>query len=127
MTRELDALVAEKVMGHEFCPVHHSLFCCGRGAHYSTSIADAWMVVEKMETDNPWSFILWTRTNIVQVVEHGHDGGYVADVGPCEAMPEAICKAALKAVGHERHICSSCVPGGAETLQKKNICLCEYG
>lgn len=107
---ELDALVAEKVMGHDFCPIHHGYFCCGRQkGRYSTDIAAAWKVVEHMiekygikahngftlvrqdAGDDPVPDLLW-------YCEFGNpawqDGdGYTA--------PEAICKAALKAVTDE--------------------------
>ena len=91
-SRELNALVAEKVMGHEFCPIHHGYFCCGRGAHYSTSIADAWMVVEK--------FIVWDVGTdgclyLCKIKTHPNQKGYIASA---DTAPEAICKAALKVV-----------------------------
>lgn len=108
---ELDTLIAERVMGlrdrlakassqaeHEqirklidFCPP------------YSTSIASAWEVVEKLrEFDHPEDksagFTIWQHW----------EGGYVAGwswheaeygVVTAETAPHAICLAALKAVG----------------------------
>lgn len=107
-SRELDALVAEKVMGEQVrgtwiidgvrpdgipnrqCPVEH----------YSSDIAAAWEVVEKL--DGEWKLqghegLGW---------EAGFDsstGGMDAVIVSVEAMadtaPLAICVAALKAVG----------------------------
>lgn len=114
--RELDALVAEKVMGWkiEGRPIRLS------GGHfddvripadgtvkmlpsYSTDIAAAWQVVEKVRELNGWPFILeshgdpgapgrwWAYFQKTigdrSVNGHGHEA------------PRAICLAALKAVG----------------------------
>jgi len=108
--RELDALVAEKVM--EWKKWHWPLdtfkwvsqdpsidtVYADDGWSPSISIADAWMVVEKMkEIDR--HFILWTWSNIAQVIDSEIDGkDYYADE-KAEEIPEAICLAALKAVG----------------------------
>jgi hypothetical protein len=116
--RELDALIAEKVMGypafakqvleqlgahllgegeHEHCLV------CGRGIdgtleclpYYSTDIAAAWEVVEKLRL----------------AIAPGDEGGWIAassayhlDAGRAEradTAPHAICLAALKAAENE--------------------------
>jgi hypothetical protein len=121
--RELDALVAEKVMGwskrisadHSNSPIKQ-LRAFGiiyawkdsegndRGLdvwHYSTDIAAAWQVVEKMKA------LEW-RTEIAQTIQSGVDvtvikweggefGGEFAEWG--ETAPHAICLAALKAIG----------------------------
>ena len=98
--RELDALVAEKVMGHEFCPIHHSLFCCGRGANYSTSIADAWLVVEKMREMGAWMSLSVTggKTWDVRGIIDERKPTEVRFIAHSESAPEAICLAALRAV-----------------------------
>lgn len=127
--RELDALVAEKVMGWEVCNSE-------RGApprktwdkntiamscpipHYSTDIAAAWEVLCKFKRNNPWEcgdiLLVWGN--------YGEDGAPKAPhgqicypqklawlcrienekgeyVGIAESAPLAICLAALKAVG----------------------------
>lgn len=64
--RELDALIAERVMGMKLrnltetsCELWHEgkWYPCGPCACYSTSIADAWMAVEEVEKDH-YPFIL---------------------------------------------------------------------
>lgn len=107
MSRELDAKVAEKVMGWWaiMLPADDRMVASGippkegherEGVpHYSTSIEAAWEVVEKMHQE--WWFTL------VQ----GPDG-WLADFyndmdvrhrAKAKTAPEAICLAALKAVG----------------------------
>jgi len=87
--RELDALIAERVMG-EMWGVGPNLE--DTLPHYSTQIADAWLVVEKMR---PYFEI------------YCDGGGWVARFGWADAgtlaayadtAPLAICLAALKAV-----------------------------
>lgn len=124
--RELDALVAEKVMGFKEHPIpwlnkeqtvlapdcvevspHTARIGCSTllfVPHYSTSIADAWQVWEKMKT---------LKHNIK--VELASSGEYpeetevgvqwfddIEGYGPFYCLgtaPLAICKAALKVVG----------------------------
>lgn len=85
--REIDKLIAEKVMGWETEPF---------GPFFpSTNIQDAWSVVEKLNFD-------------VKVTKY-KDSGYQCHVFIpsnvqmvfAESAPMAICKAALKAVGIE--------------------------
>lgn len=119
--RELDALVAEKVMG---IPAHETKLFFVRAESgvkpthtmgglpfvaeerkesrtdikpYSTDIAAAWTVVEKLQADS-----------IVEVSGYKNDwdclintsGGEIPDFfGSAETVPHAICLAALKAVG----------------------------
>lgn len=110
---ELDALVAEKVMGWRVTP-HPDL----HGATYfevpdgtatvmpdmfSTDIAAAWTVVEKMRADG-WGFGFGTEEGggWAAIFANGRDGmafeeyeeGYSFEA----AAPLAICRAALKAV-----------------------------
>ena len=116
MTRELDALIAEKVMGWDYrCfvdkPVEHlrdkyawfnedagiaGEFVAGWDWSPSTSIASAWMVVEKMEGQ-----VLLTRTIggkwICEII-WGMEYTYQPEA---PTAPLAICLAALKAVGYE--------------------------
>lgn len=105
--RELDALVAEKVMGwvcicerkHQLCPVHDS--------YYSTDIAAAWQVVERLKHDG-WNVSIggdngWGCT-FYKVLVRGNDAftsTWTESHGPINAenAPLAICLAALKAVG----------------------------
>lgn len=101
--RELDALVAEKVMGLDCSWRCVTLDGTGRDRGparrikpYSTNIDAAWEVVEKLKENH--------TVNI-----HGYsDGWEVGLIGPgsaavdgqAETAPHAICLAALKAVGH---------------------------
>lgn len=112
--RELDILVAEKVMGktvrsknevtnnsfkHEYDELVVDL---GNGRyefirHYSTDIADAWQVLEKMQDRYqlglmPTSFGKWVCR------------GYLPETAKIQVQAEAplaICLAALEAVGWE--------------------------
>lgn len=125
--RELDALVAEKVMGlhvqrnedliqdidkwrnHPYTAalVKYGAYLTEKGSleHYSTSIAAAWEVVDHLRK---------TR-NLAISLHDGHwdndaEGTWIAtfetpghvDVAESrgESSPHAICLAALKAVGH---------------------------
>ena len=118
--RELDALVAEKVMGKTLgqgfasiivdgpfedcsCPSHDE---AGALPHYSTSIADAWMVVEYFkarqcrvelfgEDGYDWSY--WT-CKIIHPVGTDVLGEATVEKYHEPVAPEAICLAALKAV-----------------------------
>lgn len=103
--RELDALVAEKVMGWQIFgdegvhPRHKDLF--DKTPHwsmlreypcYSEKIAAAWEVVGKIN-------------DCLHLKEHGVKGvwevffcGYHGSIVSADTAPEAICKAALLAV-----------------------------
>lgn len=105
---ELDALIAEKVMGWHFVGTFtlDPELNCDRWARdqngleryfhevpkYSTDIAAAWQVVEKMIVYSEHHFLLdkggaWLC--------RFREGG----LSPGETAPHAICLAALKAVG----------------------------
>ena len=80
---------------------------CG-GKHYSTNIADAWEVVEKIGrsiTPNRYSvnFIIeWDRLAAewrAGWAYYSDDGPEYDFVGEADTAPLAICLAALKAVG----------------------------
>jgi len=108
--RELDALVAEKVMG---CDTKQFIWkrygkpdaiqdCeYGGPCNYSTDIAAAWQVVEKMEHDDWW----WEAANvvpnsdpIVYEFKWTHRGVIKAFYACEDTIPLAICRAALLAV-----------------------------
>lgn len=99
---ELNALVAEKVMGWK--PAERGIFDFRpepKPIHlkYSTDIAAAWQVVEKMQSNdnflsiitskkNKWSVNIWVGKRVsTLVVKH------------TETTPAAICLAALASVG----------------------------
>lgn len=125
--RELDAWVAEKVMGWvDVSKEHHWNYIRGCSAgwpdeysglppdgytgddefkrdyrripNYSTSIADAWVVVEKLAST--YLFCL-ENSGSFWVADFGRSADRRAQ---CTAgtAPHAICLAALKAVGYER-------------------------
>ena len=101
----LDAKVAERVFGMIFRKKNGVPKFDGEVPCYSTDIADAWTVVEKLRSKG----LMWR-------------GGYFAESGGCDVafgfalpsskevtysaqapageVPFAICLAALKAVGH---------------------------
>lgn len=103
--REIDALVAEKVMGCDVVGLNPGSVYWGKPecmkdehsehqdiAFYSTDIAAAWEVVNKMRSAHNWDFEL--------VVTDG--GAHARFKGMhlfAETAPTAICLAALRAVG----------------------------
>ena len=116
--RELDALVAEKVMGlHEFAAYagnHKASLGWGnpeadmtRGElhslpHYSTDITAAWKVVEKIKSTLPkdgpnGSFSMIFEDGIWFVGYYEHENGWL-NYFSSESAPHAICLAALNAV-----------------------------
>ena len=94
--RELDALVAEKVMGHgsqfNFSP--------------STNIADAWLVVEKLKEHDKdvicisvgWLMGADKFPDIYRAVVAWREHRSIQ--ADAETAPHAICLAALKAIGY---------------------------
>jgi hypothetical protein len=111
--RELDAMVAEKVMGLETGASGDNAWILGDALyviddghaavlpHYSTDIAAAWLVVEKMRADG-WHFELSDRDAVdeqpfwVEFATKEYERGGQSWQA---AAPHAICLAALKAVG----------------------------
>lgn len=115
--RELDALVAEKVMGNTLAPgpgamgIVVNITELKRIPPYSTDIAAAWEVVEKIgegfTLGRSWE--KWVCTSVpgdmwgCYIDEPGryemlNDGDYFEWA---DTAPHAICLAALKAIGHE--------------------------
>lgn len=114
--RELDALVAEKVMGRELNLIPKSdydrLFETGRiSCSYedfldmqdiwspSTDIAAAWEVVTHLR-ERKLRFDLHVGTSGRAIVEFSRNGGQGVDISGDDA-PHAICLAALESVGFE--------------------------
>lgn len=105
--RELDALVAEKVMGfrhHPAMPGYDEMWFMSDGGsidlpNYSTDIAAAWQVVEKLRLgiapmgDGKWGVAM--RDQPVNSIK---------DLTINESAPLAICLAALKARGFANEI-----------------------
>jgi hypothetical protein len=99
--RELDALVAEKVMGAKpwIAPGHGPTAL--NPPRYSTDIGAAWAVVEKLSRE----------VGSVEVKTHRRWMGWTCDVRPPDgkkadgfsetSAAHAICLAALRAVGAE--------------------------
>ena len=65
-------------------------------SRYSTDIAAAWQVVEKIIENPLWDFFLAVRPHLATA--HFHDGNAVNFEEMDESVPIAICLAALKAV-----------------------------
>jgi hypothetical protein len=111
--RELDALIAEKVMGWRRCPIQdgpYIHFDTGTGGGivapaYSTSIAAAWEVWNKVtEGEGAWRWAIYSSAaSEVDVEYYGEHYigdreagcGWSQESGP---FPLAICRAALMAV-----------------------------
>lgn len=115
MSMKIDELVAEKVMGLVPCG-NPTMFARGAGLKgypakpYSTYIAEAWEVVEKMRERRPLVNLMndgWhCRMKVEGLDEEVYiDGQAVAFTQPsvhsngCDTAPLAICLAALRAVG----------------------------
>ena len=66
--------------------------------HYSTDIAAAWTVVEKMAEDGLWLTLqsMWSGQTFTAVFRRGKD--FAGESGIWCPAPEAICRAALAAV-----------------------------
>lgn len=105
--RELDALVAEKVLGYEITPGGYT----GYLPSFSTDIAAAWEVVEKLRAMNS-TLELYSPGALVNDEMGIHAVEWQATFksweepwgphGPsveAQTAPHAICLAALKAVG----------------------------
>lgn len=108
--RELDALVAEKVMGwkrHDLGPINGVRWVNKDGRiidtehpfTYSTDIAAAWEVVEKMEKDG------WQASGHMSATETGYWNFQFTKINEqkqfyalTKTVPYAICLAALKAI-----------------------------
>lgn len=100
---ELDILIAEKVFGvkyeepklNQFKPMPNPNSC----PRYSTDIAAAWEVVEKLNLLSKFS--LERFEDRYRIVEYagGYDNNFTF-ISEAETAPHAICLAALKAVGH---------------------------
>jgi hypothetical protein len=117
--REMDALVAERVMGWVRHPDSMYRHWCERQPdgtlrfldqceplhtvrpwHPSTDIAAAWEVVEKLRGESfPWEFSLGWR-HIEPFVSFGRTANQKDEIGFShgETAPLAICRAALKTV-----------------------------
>lgn len=120
--RELDALVAEKVMGWRWISYNNNGFIlvppdqhsrmkpeyvfqdkAGSREHaglprYSTDIAAAWEVVEKLH-EIPGYEIIDIRLCSIGYAILAPMGNHMKSVSTAETAPLAICLAALKAVG----------------------------
>jgi hypothetical protein len=109
--RELDALIAARVMGWTGVRIDHpggeeirmGTSPEGKGGvvrHYSTDIGAAWAVVEKMRAAG-WSFTLQPypgATTWDVIFGRFGSGAWARDIADA---PYAICLAALRAVGVE--------------------------
>ena len=112
--RELDALVAEKVMGLTVCRneacegcdsdmwmLDGTIWSRDPLTHYSTDISAAWEVVEKVRSEGQ-RIDLWDGPSGWRVRFATESRAHRPPV-PCasESVAHAICLAALKAVGYE--------------------------
>jgi hypothetical protein len=111
--RELDALVAEKVMGWRDVsdgygtPPEATLWeAIHIIPHYSTDIAAAWQVVERMRDQGWTSHYTDLSLDSREPWHSWHFTGTTPPNGPtlsaqASTVPHAICLAALRAVGVE--------------------------
>lgn len=104
--RELDALVAEKVMGYKRLEPTldwpERWLCDDRKLGgipaYSTDIAAAWEVVEKLSAKHPYITIIRVGTAPTEWVIAEGPGDSDPDLARAPTVPYAICLAALKSV-----------------------------
>lgn len=91
--RELDKLIAEKVMGVSAMTNQH-LDC----PHYSTDIAAAWDVVEKLNSLD-YAIILDNMTNSLGTWQaHFKKDRFSISITEGDSMPYVICLAALRVI-----------------------------
>ena len=135
--RELDALVAEKVMGWVFNlpPPSNKYYCleakakygdashpvwvkthdgyqcglCNSIPDYSTSIAEAWGVVEKLKSMGLAVWVGYEAGEWVCMCGEEIDFVLLPEISPdsqgwAETAPLAICLTALKAVGYNTEV-----------------------
>lgn len=105
-SRKLDALIAEKVMGWSLEEINdmvgHPAFE-NASPFYSTSLNDAWMVINKIQeklTESYYPILMMTSPGQWYC---GWSRSYpdCADYeGRASSVAEAICLAALEAIGH---------------------------
>lgn len=106
---ELDALVADKIMGLNVSWLHEDKDYTKHGGlpKYSTDIAAAWTVVEKIYNKNkgePMVMQIYGPLSdgykVTLIWEH-HDGPIEEGSIVAKTASHAICLAALKAVSYE--------------------------
>lgn len=100
--RELDALIAEKVMGWE--DNMRGLMAYAIVPNYSTDIAAAWKVIEELRKDQKALLISQAYQGpyweyLSKVEWNDSLKGYRFEFATSISAPHAICLAALKAVG----------------------------
>jgi hypothetical protein len=98
--KELDRLVAEKVMGDMFANDPDTHGANGYPPNYSTNIADAWLVIEKVISNNEFVYVNLSFDSVAWICEFCGDTTVGAS-GTLDnpSAPYAICLAALSAVG----------------------------
>jgi hypothetical protein len=115
--RELDALVAEKVMGLTDIKrgaVFDLVACEGserphyQVPHYSTSIEDAWLVVTKIASRRQMQMLVRndsanavTQVHFYEGLPGGERGASAVEGHTIYAAPLAICRAALRTIAME--------------------------
>ncbi len=90
--RELDILVAQKVMG--WSPIESTEYC----PWYSRDISSAWQVVVKLTSDMVWLSLLNYFGGWSAIFDNREHHGIQCEASTAEV---AICLAALAAVGYE--------------------------
>lgn len=122
--RELDALIAEQVMGGNWSSIDYAPYIENL-PHYSTDIAAAWQVVERMQelryslvigtnacarSQNGAKFYEGWRGLGQSIIDAEETEGFLA---VAETVPLAICKAALLAIAARTSVSTPTTPEGA--------------
>lgn len=105
--REMDVLVERHIFQNEFFPYsgwrHTDGFGVVASPKYSTDIVAAWQVIDHMQKDLEWQFIIEAHSGEWSVLITPHvssvNYGRIEYEGWADTIQLAICLAALRAVG----------------------------
>lgn len=90
--KELNVLVAEKIMDYRTINAEYGVFDTGNGFpeewNPSTDLNDAWNVIEKVQSEWSWDFQM---INLAKEIDVRIGNGYCTST----SLPEAICRATL--------------------------------
>jgi len=106
--REIDKLVAEKVMGWKVIegkgimkPIGRTFWRLVDDFYPTINMESAWLVVERICEAKRWRVIMDVNETYTEVTFKTQMGSWIQAHSEEETAPLAICKAALKAVGVE--------------------------
>jgi hypothetical protein len=115
MSKEIDAMVAREVFGHKVCLDFHDgrnepilvvgipnpYKLCPEVPPYSSDIAAAWLIVEKMRKHD-WSVTIGQHIDLSWRCKFTDDETLIEVISTAPTASEAICLAALEAVNADQ-------------------------